>query len=115
MDVYGLLVYDLVAIDAFLGKRDKGEHLVVAVLANTYYHLDYCSRKKGKGLRCYTSLLFLWLTAHLLHSSKKTKFPIEGHYWSCVKPLKNENGLHTWMRPRKGQFVGTRNGMRERK
>ncbi|RDY02531.1 hypothetical protein CR513_14002, partial [Mucuna pruriens] len=43
---------DLAAIDAFLNKRDKGEHPVVAILANTYYTLDYCSRKKGKGLRC---------------------------------------------------------------
>ncbi|RDX72863.1 hypothetical protein CR513_47591, partial [Mucuna pruriens] len=99
VDVYGLLVYgivlfphiecyvDLAAIDAFLGKRDKGEHPVVIVLANTYYTLDYCSRKKGKGLRCCTSLLFLWLTAHLFHSGKRMKCPIEDHYWSCVKPL----------------------------
>ncbi|RDX72872.1 hypothetical protein CR513_47583, partial [Mucuna pruriens] len=99
MDIYGLLVYgiilfphiecyvDLATIDAFLGKRDKGEHPVVAVLANTYYTLDYCSRKKGKGLRCCTLLLFLWLTVHLFHSSKKTKCLVEDHYWSFVKPL----------------------------
>ncbi|RDX91458.1 hypothetical protein CR513_26554, partial [Mucuna pruriens] len=62
VDVYELLVYgimlfpqieryvDLGAIDAFLRKRDRGEHPVVAVLANTYYTLDYCSKKNGKGL-----------------------------------------------------------------
>ncbi|RDX92299.1 hypothetical protein CR513_25588, partial [Mucuna pruriens] len=73
--VYGLLVYgiilfphiehymDLATIDAFLGK------------------------KNGKGLRCCTLLLFLWLTAHLFHSSKKMKRLIDDHYWSCVKPL----------------------------
>ncbi|RDX89121.1 hypothetical protein CR513_29201, partial [Mucuna pruriens] len=58
----------------------SGEHPVVAVLANTYYTLDYCSRKKGKGLRCCTLLLFLRLIAHLFHSSKKMKCPIEDHY-----------------------------------
>ncbi|RDY13545.1 hypothetical protein CR513_01509, partial [Mucuna pruriens] len=99
VEVYGLLVYDIIlfpdiehyvdlaVIDAFLGKRDRGEHPIVAVLANTYCTMDYCSRKNGKGLRCYTSLLFLWLTAHLFHNSKKTKCPIEDHYWSCIKPL----------------------------
>ncbi|RDX93148.1 hypothetical protein CR513_24621, partial [Mucuna pruriens] len=86
VNVYGLLVYgiilfpqiehyvDLTAIDAFLGRRDWGEHPVVVVLANTYYTLDYCSMRNGKGLRCYTTLLFLWLTVHLFHSSKKTSY-----------------------------------------
>ncbi|RDY00945.1 hypothetical protein CR513_15792, partial [Mucuna pruriens] len=78
---------DLAAIDAFLGKRDRGEHLVVAILANTYYTLDYCSKKNGKGLRCCTTLLFLWLTVHLFHSSKRMRCPIKDHYWSCVKFL----------------------------
>ncbi|RDY09937.1 hypothetical protein CR513_05626, partial [Mucuna pruriens] len=99
VDVYGLLVYgimlfppiecyvDLAAIDAFLGKRDRGEHPVVVVLANTYYTLDYCSKKNAKGVRCCTSLLFLWLIAQLFHSSKRTRCPIEDHYWSCIKPL----------------------------
>ncbi|RDY00183.1 hypothetical protein CR513_16664, partial [Mucuna pruriens] len=104
MDVYEILVYgimlfpqiecyiDLAAIDAFLEKRDRGEHPVVAVLTNTYYTLDYYtldyySKKNGRGLRCCTTLLFLWLTAHLFHSRKRTRCPIEDHYWSCVKPL----------------------------
>ncbi|RDY09828.1 hypothetical protein CR513_05744, partial [Mucuna pruriens] len=64
VDVYGLLVYgimlfpqieryvDLTAIDAFLGKRDRGKHPIVVVLANTYYTLDYCSKKNKKGSRC---------------------------------------------------------------
>ncbi|RDX63521.1 hypothetical protein CR513_58046, partial [Mucuna pruriens] len=77
----------LVAIDAFLSKRDRGEHPVVAVLANTYYTLDYCSKKNEKGLRCCTSLLILWLTVHLFHSSKRTRCLVEDHYWSCIKPL----------------------------
>ncbi|RDY09916.1 hypothetical protein CR513_05646, partial [Mucuna pruriens] len=99
VDVYRLLVYgimifpqieryvDLAAIDAFLNKRDQGEHLVVVVLANTYYTLDYYSKKNAKGLRCCTSLLFLWLTVHLFHSSKRTSCPIEDYDWSCIKPL----------------------------
>ncbi|RDY05558.1 hypothetical protein CR513_10592, partial [Mucuna pruriens] len=65
----------------------RGEHPVVAVLANTYYTLDYCSMRNGKGLRCCTTLLFLWLTTHLFHSNKTTRCPIEDHYWSCVKLL----------------------------
>ncbi|RDY00957.1 hypothetical protein CR513_15806, partial [Mucuna pruriens] len=77
----------LPAIDAFLGRQDQGEYPVVAVLANIYYTLDYCSMRNGKGLRCCTTLLFLWLTAHLFHSSKKMRCPIEDHYWSCVKLL----------------------------
>ncbi|RDX85054.1 hypothetical protein CR513_33809, partial [Mucuna pruriens] len=99
VDMCELLVYDimlfpqieryvdLAAIDAFLGKRDRGEHHIVEILANTYYTLNYCSKKNGKGLRCCTSLLFLWLTTHLFHSSKRTRCPIEDHYWSCVKLL----------------------------
>ncbi|RDY05750.1 hypothetical protein CR513_10388, partial [Mucuna pruriens] len=99
VDVYELLVYgimlfpqieryvDLVAIDAFLKKQDREEHPIVAILANTYYTLDYCSKKNGKGLRCFTSLLFLWLTTYLFHSSKRTRCPIEDHYWSHIKPL----------------------------
>ncbi|RDY08350.1 hypothetical protein CR513_07437, partial [Mucuna pruriens] len=74
--LYRLLVYDimlflqiehyvdLATIDTFLGRRDQGEHLVMVVLADTYYTLDHCSMRNGKGLRCCTTLLFLWLTAH---------------------------------------------------
>ncbi|RDX73770.1 hypothetical protein CR513_46577, partial [Mucuna pruriens] len=64
MDVYGLLVYgimliphiedymDLAGMDAFLAKRDRGENPVIAILANTYYSLNYCYERNGKGLRC---------------------------------------------------------------
>ncbi|RDY09897.1 hypothetical protein CR513_05665, partial [Mucuna pruriens] len=126
MDVYGLLVYgimlfpqidryvDLAAIDAFLGKRDWGEHPVVAVLANTYHTLDYSNRKNGRGLRCCTSLLFLWLTAHLFYSSKRTKCPIEDHYWSCIKPLTKAEWTARLERLQRGQSVGTHSGMRGR-
>ncbi|RDY11709.1 hypothetical protein CR513_03593, partial [Mucuna pruriens] len=55
---------DLVVINAFLAKRDRGENLVIAVLANTYYTLNYCHEKNKKGLRCCTSLLYLWMTTH---------------------------------------------------
>ncbi|RDX83330.1 hypothetical protein CR513_35771, partial [Mucuna pruriens] len=45
-------------------------------------------KKNGRGLlRCCTSLLFLWLTGQLFHSSNMTRCPIEDHYWSCIKPL----------------------------
>ncbi|RDX95148.1 hypothetical protein CR513_22362, partial [Mucuna pruriens] len=85
-DVYGLLIYgiilfpqiedyvDLAAIDAFLGKCNRGENLIIIVLANTYYTLDYCYRKNEKGLRCCTSLLYLWMTTHLFHGKKKTEW-----------------------------------------
>ncbi|RDY06424.1 hypothetical protein CR513_09588, partial [Mucuna pruriens] len=94
IDVYGLLVYnvvlfpyiedyvDLAAIDAFLGKRDRGESPIVAVLANTYYTLNYYREKNGRGLRCCTSLLYLWITTHLFHSKGRTEYPIEDHNWS---------------------------------
>ncbi|RDX65905.1 hypothetical protein CR513_55385, partial [Mucuna pruriens] len=68
---------DLVAIDAFLGK----------LLANTYYTLDYCYRKNGMGLRCCTSLLYLWMTEHLFHGKKKTTCSIEDHHWGCIRLL----------------------------
>ncbi|RDX74174.1 hypothetical protein CR513_46104, partial [Mucuna pruriens] len=97
--IYGLLIYgivlfpqiedymDLAAIDVILGKHDRGENPIIAVLANTYYTLDYCYRKNGKGLRCCTSLLYMWMTAHLFHGKKKTTCPIEDHRWSCIRPL----------------------------
>ncbi|RDY01162.1 hypothetical protein CR513_15542, partial [Mucuna pruriens] len=126
MDVYELLVYgimlfpqiehyvDLAAVDAFLGRQDWGEHPVVAVLANTYQTLDYCSKKNGRGLRCCTSLLFLWLTMHLFHSGKKTRCPIEDHYWSCIKPLMKLNGRQAWTKLWRSQSTGTHSGMKGR-
>ncbi|RDX82957.1 hypothetical protein CR513_36202, partial [Mucuna pruriens] len=52
---------DLAAIDTFLTEKDRGENLVIAILANTYYSLNYFYERNGKGLRCCTSLLYLWL------------------------------------------------------
>ncbi|RDX93867.1 hypothetical protein CR513_23818, partial [Mucuna pruriens] len=84
MDVYGLLVYgivlfpqiedhiDLITIDAFLAKRDRGENPVIVELANTYYTLDYCHERNERGLSCCTSLLYLWMIAHFVHSKRKT-------------------------------------------
>ncbi|RDX66147.1 hypothetical protein CR513_55115, partial [Mucuna pruriens] len=75
IDVYGLLVYgiilfphledyiDLVTVDTFLAKKDRGENLVIAVLANTYYTLNYYYMKNEKSLRCCTPLLYLWMIA----------------------------------------------------
>ncbi|RDX77602.1 hypothetical protein CR513_42255, partial [Mucuna pruriens] len=86
IDVYGLLVYDIVlfpniedyidvvAINAFLGRRDQGE-----ILANTCYTLNYCHEKNGRGMRCCTSLLYLWITAHLFHSKGRTECLIADH------------------------------------
>ncbi|RDX79149.1 hypothetical protein CR513_40462, partial [Mucuna pruriens] len=99
MDAFGLLVYDimlfpqieayidLAAIDAFLAKRDRGKNPIIAVLANTYYYLNYFFEKNGKGLRCCTSLQYLWMTAHLFHNGKRTAYPIEDDHWSCIRPL----------------------------
>ncbi|RDX76681.1 hypothetical protein CR513_43303, partial [Mucuna pruriens] len=78
---------DLAAIDTFLGKKDRGKSSVVEVLANTYYTLNYCHEKNGRGLRCCTSLLYLWMTTHLFHSKGRTKCPIEYHNWSWIKPM----------------------------
>ncbi|RDX85171.1 hypothetical protein CR513_33666, partial [Mucuna pruriens] len=94
MDAYGLLVYGIMLFPqikdyfgTFLTKRDRGENPIIVVQANTYYSLNYYLEKNRKGLRCYTSLLYLWMTAHLFHNGKKMTFPIENHHWSCVRPL----------------------------
>ncbi|RDX98698.1 hypothetical protein CR513_18339, partial [Mucuna pruriens] len=92
MHVYGLLIYgivlfphiedyvDLGAIDAFLTKRDRGENSIIAILGNTYYSLHYCYERNGKGLRCYTSLLYLWLMTHLFHNKRSATCPIEDQH-----------------------------------
>ncbi|RDX75439.1 hypothetical protein CR513_44664, partial [Mucuna pruriens] len=99
MNVYELLVYgivlfshledytDLEAIEVFLAKRDRGENPTIAVLANTYYTLNYCCERKGKSLRCCTHLLYLWMTDHLFHNKRKTKCPIEDFKWSWIKTM----------------------------
>ncbi|RDY12012.1 hypothetical protein CR513_03247, partial [Mucuna pruriens] len=100
MDVYGLLVYrtflfphgddyvDLAAIDAYLAKRDRGENPTIALLANTYYTLNYCCERKGGSLRCCTHLLYIWFTAHLFQSKHKTTCPIEDFKWSWIKTIR---------------------------
>ncbi|RDX63819.1 hypothetical protein CR513_57699, partial [Mucuna pruriens] len=89
MDVFKLLLYgvllfphvenyvDLVAMEVFLARRNKGENPTMAVLADTYYSLNYCSEQKERSLRCCTPLLYLWLTSHLFHYKSKTECPIE--------------------------------------
>ncbi|RDX72769.1 hypothetical protein CR513_47696, partial [Mucuna pruriens] len=66
IDVLGLLLYgvvlfpyiedyvDLAAIEAFLAKKDRGENPTMALLANTYHTLSYCSGRKAGNLRCCT-------------------------------------------------------------
>ncbi|RDX86336.1 hypothetical protein CR513_32335, partial [Mucuna pruriens] len=67
IDVLGLLLYgvllfpyvenyiDLASIEAFLAKRDRGENPTMAVLANTYYTLSCCSKRKEGNLRVSSS------------------------------------------------------------
>ncbi|RDY03891.1 hypothetical protein CR513_12469, partial [Mucuna pruriens] len=93
-NVYALLIYgvmlfpyiedyvDLEVVDAFMAKRDREDNPVIAILANTYYSLNYCYEKNGKALRCCTTLLYLWLTTHIFHSKRKVADPIEDHRWS---------------------------------
>ncbi|RDX95694.1 hypothetical protein CR513_21747, partial [Mucuna pruriens] len=63
IDMLGLLFYgmvlfpyvedyvDLAAMEVVLAKRDRGENPTMAVLANTYYTLNYCSERKVENLR----------------------------------------------------------------
>ncbi|RDX73410.1 hypothetical protein CR513_46987, partial [Mucuna pruriens] len=78
---------DLAAVDAFLVMRNKGENPMIAILANTFYSLNYCYERNGKALRCCTTLLYLWLAAHLFHSKGRTTCPIEDYHWSWVKTM----------------------------
>ncbi|RDX95740.1 hypothetical protein CR513_21682, partial [Mucuna pruriens] len=87
MDVYGILVYCIMLFPQIKHYIDLASVNPFLVLANTYHTFDYYSKKNGKGLRCCTLLLFLWLTVHLFHNSKKTRCPIEDHYWSSIRPL----------------------------
>ncbi|RDX89677.1 hypothetical protein CR513_28561, partial [Mucuna pruriens] len=103
MDVYELLVYgivlfphledyiDLVAIDIFLAKRNKGENPVIAVLADTYCTINYCCEKNMKSLRCSTYLLYLWMTTHLFHSKCKMTCPVEDFKWCWVKTMSKQD------------------------
>ncbi|RDX68575.1 hypothetical protein CR513_52415, partial [Mucuna pruriens] len=103
MDVFGLLLHgillfphledyvDLAAIEVFLAKKDRGENPTMAILANTYYILNYCYEKKEGSLRCCTYLLYLWLTAHLFHSKSKTTCRVEDFMWSWIKTMSKEH------------------------
>ncbi|RDY11528.1 hypothetical protein CR513_03797, partial [Mucuna pruriens] len=78
---------DMVVVDAFLAKKDKGENTIIEVLANTDYTLNYCYEKNGKSLRCYTPLLYLWMTAHLFDNKRRTACPIEDFQSSWIKAM----------------------------
>ncbi|RDX73713.1 hypothetical protein CR513_46634, partial [Mucuna pruriens] len=71
---------DLATADAFLARKDRGENHVIAVLVNTYYTLNCYHEKHGKGLRCCTSLLYLWITTHLFHNKRRATCPIEDYH-----------------------------------
>ncbi|RDX83193.1 hypothetical protein CR513_35914, partial [Mucuna pruriens] len=99
MDAYGLLVYrivlfphgddfvDLVAVDAYLAKRDAEENPTMALLVNTYCTLNHCCEQKGGNLRCCIHLLYLWMTAHLFHNRLKTACPVEDIKWCWIKTM----------------------------
>ncbi|RDX85504.1 hypothetical protein CR513_33290, partial [Mucuna pruriens] len=78
---------DLAVVDTFLAKRDKGENPIIAILGNTYYSLNYCYVKNGKALRCCTTLLYLWLTAHLFHNKRRATCPIKNYRWSWIRTM----------------------------
>ncbi|RDX75791.1 hypothetical protein CR513_44293, partial [Mucuna pruriens] len=96
MDVYALLIYgvDLVVVDAFLAKRDRGENFVIAILANTYYFLNYCYGKNGKALRCCTSLLYLWLTTHRRLHWSWIKTMTKAEWTKQLIPTMEQEGGH---------------------
>ncbi|RDX70655.1 hypothetical protein CR513_50079, partial [Mucuna pruriens] len=92
--LYGIVLFsqikdhiDLFVMDASLAKRHRGENPVIAVLANTYYTLDYYHERNERELRCCTSLLYLWMTTHFFDSKRKTTCPMEDHNWSWIKPM----------------------------
>ncbi|RDY08032.1 hypothetical protein CR513_07788, partial [Mucuna pruriens] len=102
MDVYRLLIYelvlfphgddyiDLVAADAYLAKRDRGENPTMALLANTYYTMNHYCKRRGGYLRCCIPLLYLWMTSHLFHSKIKLACPIENFKWCCIKIMSKD-------------------------
>ncbi|RDX91777.1 hypothetical protein CR513_26186, partial [Mucuna pruriens] len=102
MDVYELLIYgivlfphgddyiDLVAVDAYLARRDRGENPIMALLANTYYTLNHCCKRRGGNLRCCIPLLYLWMTTHLFHSKIKSAGPIEDFKWCWIKIMSKD-------------------------
>ncbi|RDX92459.1 hypothetical protein CR513_25408, partial [Mucuna pruriens] len=106
MDVFRLLLHgillfphledyvDLTAIEVFLAKKDRVEKPTMVILANTYHTLNYCCEKKEESLRCCTHLLYLWLTAHLFHSKRKTTCPVQDFKWRWIKTMSKEH----WVR-----------------
>ncbi|RDY06267.1 hypothetical protein CR513_09774, partial [Mucuna pruriens] len=81
---------DLVAMGVFLAKKNKGENLTMAVLANTYYSLNQCGERRRGVLRCCTPLLYLWLTAHHFQCKHRTACPVEDFKWSWIPPMTKE-------------------------
>ncbi|RDY03630.1 hypothetical protein CR513_12766, partial [Mucuna pruriens] len=106
INILGLLLYwillfphvenyiDLAVVEVFLAKKDKGENPTMAILANTYYTLNYYSKQKEGSLRCSTPLLYLWLTSHLFHYKSKTECLMEDFKWSWIITMSKEH----WVR-----------------
>ncbi|RDY02240.1 hypothetical protein CR513_14332, partial [Mucuna pruriens] len=102
LDDFGLLIYgiilfphledyiDLTVVEVFLAKKKRGENPTMAILANTYYTLNYCCERREGSLRYCMHLLYLWMTAHLFHSKGRTTCPIEDFKWSWVKAMSRE-------------------------
>ncbi|RDX71628.1 hypothetical protein CR513_48996, partial [Mucuna pruriens] len=64
MDVLGLLIYGILLLPhledyVFLAKRDRGENPTMAILASTYYSLNYCYERKEGSLRWYPNIPLL--------------------------------------------------------
>ncbi|RDY12559.1 hypothetical protein CR513_02627, partial [Mucuna pruriens] len=77
-------------IHAYMARRDRGENLTMALLANTYYTLNHCCERRGGYLRCCIPLLYLWMTSHLFHSKIKSLCPIEDFKWCCIKIMSKD-------------------------
>ncbi|RDX67371.1 hypothetical protein CR513_53763, partial [Mucuna pruriens] len=88
--VYGIVIFpqledyvDLAIVDVLLAVKEKNEYPMPAILADTYYTLNYCLSRRGKNLRCCIHALYLWMMAHCCPGRCKTGCPIEDYRWGC--------------------------------
>ncbi|RDX85815.1 hypothetical protein CR513_32938, partial [Mucuna pruriens] len=102
--VYGIVLFpqledyvDLAAVDVLLAVKEKNENPVPALLADTYYTLNYCLGRRGKNLRCCIHALYLWMTAHCCPGRCKTGCPIEDYKWGCIRMMPGEEWIHLFM------------------
>ncbi|RDX84409.1 hypothetical protein CR513_34541, partial [Mucuna pruriens] len=76
---------DAAAVEAFLAQKDQGKDPTMAILANTYCTLDYCTEKGAGTLRCCVPLLYLWITAHLFHNKEQAVCPYQDYRGNWIK------------------------------